>query len=265
MKTDPVGIFDSGLGGLSVLQQVRKILPEEAILYVADSAHAPYGCKNTPFVEQRSRFITERLIEQGAKIIVIACNTATASTIEKFRQDYGIPFVGVEPGIKPAIQLSRNGKIGVLATTATLASERYKQLVHRFASSVQLYNQPCPGLADQIEAGQPDSSKTQLLLTQYINPLIAENIDTLVLGCTHYSFLSEAIKKITSGEIIMVDTSQAVAEQLKRVLQSEQLKSRNFSKGISLQVKYYSTGSITETARAIKTLMHLDVEVSELC
>ncbi len=264
MNTDPVGIFDSGLGGLSVLQQVRKVLPEESILYVADSGHAPYGCKDTPFVEQRSRFITERLIEQGVKIIVIACNTATASTIEKFRQDYGIPFVGVEPGIKPAVQLSRNGKIGVLATEATLASERYKQLTHRFASAVQLYNQACPGLADQVEYGQPDSSKTKILLTQYINPLAAENIDTLVLGCTHYSFLSKAIKKITNEEITIVDTSQAVAEQLKRVLQRELLQNTGAS-GIKPDVRYYSTGSITKTARAIKTLMHLDVDVSELC
>lgn len=260
MNNRPIGIFDSGLGGLSVLQQVTKVLPDESILYVADSGHAPYGCKDETFVEQRSRLITEQLIKKGAKVIVIACNTATASIIEKFRQDYGIPFVGVEPGIKPAVNLTQNGKIGVLATTATILSERYKQLLERYAGSMTLYNQACPGLADKVEEGLPDANETRQLIARYLKPLMVNDIDTLVLGCTHYSFLNNTIKQIVDKNIQLVDTSRAVAEQVGRILENNDLKILSTSKTI----RYFTTGSVTDTQKAIKTLLHHDVMVDKL-
>ncbi len=259
MNNRPIGIFDSGLGGLSVLQQVTKVLPDESILYVADSGHAPYGCKDETFVEQRSRLITEQLIKKGAKVIVIACNTATASIIEKFRQDYGIPFVGVEPGIKPAVNLTQNGKIGVLATTATILSERYKQLLERYAGSMTLYNQACPGLADKVEEGLPDANETRQLIAKYLKPLMTYDIDTLVLGCTHYSFLNNTIKQIVDKDIQLVDTSRAVAEQVDRILDNNDLKILSATK----TVRYYTTGSVTDTQKAIKTLLHHDVMVDK--
>jgi len=256
----PIGIFDSGLGGLSVLQHIYQLLPQENILYVADSGYAPYGCKDVQFVEQRSRIITEHLLEQGVKVIVIACNTATASIIETFRAQYGIPFVGVEPGIKPAIQLSRNGNIGVMATTGTLSSTRYEALSQRFGHSVNVYNQPCPGLADQVEEGRLDTPATVALLKDYIEPLLAKQVDTIVLGCTHYSFLSTLIRQVAGDDITLVDTSLAVAEQLARVLQHGGIENQTSQQMIS----YYTTGSIIETREAILRLLGREVLVSAL-
>lgn len=256
----PIGIFDSGLGGLSVLQHIEQLLPQENLVYVADSGFAPYGCQDNQFVEQRSRIITEHLLALGAKAIVIACNTATASIIEAFRAEYGIPFIGVEPGIKPAIQLSRNGNVGVMATTATLSSNRYEALSRRFGHSVNVYNQACPGLADQVEAGQLDAPETLALLDKYLQPLLAKQIDTIVLGCTHYSFLTPLIRRMAGDAITLVDTSRAIAEQLARVLHNESLEKRTKVKSVA----YYTTGSIPDTRKAIKRLLGLGVQVKTL-
>lgn len=258
MNHNPIGIFDSGLGGLSVLQQVCKLLPNETIFYVADSAHAPYGCKDERFVEQRSRYITEKLLEQGAGVIVIACNTATASIIDRFRQDYGIPFVGVEPGIKPAVQLTQNARVGVLATTATIASERYQQLIQRYAQSIKLYSQACPGLADKVEQGAVAAADTRALLNTYLQPLLQQDIDTLVLGCTHYSFLSDTIREMVNTDITLVDTSRAVADQLSRIIGQDENKTISRSPA----VHYFTTGSVSASRQAIKTLLELDVPVN---
>ena len=259
-NTHPIGIFDSGVGGLSILQHIRQLLPQEQLLYVADSGHGPYGCKGEHFIEQRSRLITEYLIGKGAKAIVIACNTATASTIEKFRHDYGIPFIGVEPGIKPAVEQSKNGHIGVMATTATLASERYKELCQRLARTVELHNQPSPGLADQVEAGDTDSARTQELLQNYLNPLVKNNIDTLVLGCTHYSFLRPQIEKLVNEPVRIVDTSRAVAEQLERVLAREALLN-SAGRG---NVSYFTSGSMHAVQQVMERLLGHKVQVNYL-
>lgn len=259
-NNQPIGIFDSGVGGLSVLQHIHHLLPHEHILYVADSGFAPYGCKDDSFVEQRSRLITEHLIAQGAKAIVIACNTATASIIETFREQYGIPFIGVEPGIKPAITLSRNGHIGIMATTATLSSTRYRELSRRFGNNVKLHNQACPGLADQVEAGLLDDVGTTQLLQHYLTPLIAQQVDTIVLGCTHYSFLSTQIRQIVGQSTLLIDTSYAVAEQLARILEQEQL-SNNSNSG---SMHYFTTGSLDTTKAAIERLLDQSVKIALL-
>jgi glutamate racemase len=259
-NNQPIGIFDSGVGGLSVLQHVHQLLPHEHILYIADSGYAPYGCQDNSFIEQRSRVITEHLIAQGAKAIVIACNTATASIIESFRQQYGIPFIGIEPGIKPAIAMTKNGHIGIMATTGTLSSTRYSELRQRFGDSVNVHNQACPGLADQVEAGLLDDPDTMQLLKKYLSILEKKQVDTIVLGCTHYSFLITQIKKIMGPSIQLVDTSYAIAEQLKRVLEQENSK----NKAVSGSINYYTTGSIDNTKSTINSLLGYEVSVGYL-
>jgi len=256
----PIGIFDSGVGGLSVLQHIHQLLPFDNLLYVADSAHAPYGCKAETYIEQRSRVITEHLLAQGAKTIVIACNTATASIIEKFRQQYGIPFIGVEPGIKPAMAITNNNNIGVMATAGTLSSERYNELSQRFTGPVNLYNQSCPGLADQVEAGLIDAPETIQLLERYLSLLLAKQVDTIVLGCTHYSFLKKQIRKMISDSIHLVDTSRAIAEQLERVLEQEALKKKSGSGSIT----YFTTGSIHNTRATMNRLLNKEIIVNAL-
>jgi len=258
MKSNqPIGIFDSGVGGLSVLKHIHHLLPQEKLLYIADSGYAPYGCQGDDFIEQRSRIITEYLIKQGAKVIVIACNTATASIIEHFRRQYGMPFIGVEPGIKPAIEISDNGRIGVMATAATLSSVRYSRLSKRFAEGVYLYHQACPGLADQVEAGLLDNSLTRDLLVFYLNALKQKSVDTIVLGCTHYSFLSRQIRAISGEKINLVDTSSAVAEQLARILTQERLHTRAQTGSIN----YYTTGEPERVQASIYQLLSTRVQV----
>ncbi len=260
VANQPIGIFDSGVGGLSVLQHIHQLLPHENLLYIADSGHAPYGCKNESFVEQRSRIITEYLLAQGAKIIVIACNTATASIIEKFRYEYGIPFIGVEPGIKPALALTKNHNIGVMATTGTLSSERYKELSQRFGRSANIFHQACPGLADQVEAGLIDAPETIELLEKYVSLLKSKQVDTIVLGCTHYSFLNEPIQGIINNSIRLVDTSRAIAEQLLRVLELEALKKNS----VPGSVAYYTTGSINNAEVLMSGLLKKKIIVNAL-
>ena len=260
-NTQPIGIFDSGVGGLSVLQHIRQLLPHEDILYIADSAYAPYGCKDESYVELRSKIITEHLLAQGAKTIVIACNTATASIIEKFRKKYGIPFIGVEPGIKPAIAVTQNGHIGIMATSNTLSSPRYNELSQRFANQVHLHPQACPGLADQVEAGLLNDPKTFQLLRYYLDNLKQKKVDTLVLGCTHYSFLSTQIKQLSVQSMHIIDTSSAIAEQLLRVLSDKHLNHHNMNqyKG---SVQYFTTGSVSKMQATLELLVapHLKVQ-----
>ncbi|MCP3850396.1 MAG: glutamate racemase [Gammaproteobacteria bacterium] len=271
MNDQAVGIFDSGVGGLSVLKHVHELLPNETIFYVADSGHAPYGCKDEAYVERRSRVITEHLIAQGVKAIVIACNTATASIIEQFRQQYGIPFIGVEPGIKPAIALTKNNNIGVMATSGTLSSERYNELILRYADSVNLFNQPCPGLADRVECGDLNSQETIDLIKKYASALLQKQVDTIVLGCTHYSFLKEQLEKImddhlcegsfhANGPIKIVDTSRAIAEQLVRVLEQGALQNKP---GKAL-AHYFTTGSVNKTQTTMRQLLNKQILVKRL-
>ncbi|MCK5665102.1 MAG: glutamate racemase [Thiotrichaceae bacterium] len=250
-QNKPIGIFDSGVGGLSVLQQTQQLLAQESFIYVADSAYTPWGNKSDDFIEHRSRIITEHLLEQGAKIIVIACNTATASIIEKFRLQYGIPFVGVEPGIKPAISLTKNNNIGIMAPQGTLSSQRYKELNQRFSTQVNLYPMACPGLADQVERCQINNSKTMSLLENFIHPLLQHQVDTIVLGCTHYSFLIPHIKEIVGDNISIVDTSHAIAEQVKRLLKQHNLKNG----ATDSTSRYFTTGDIEETQQVMSQLL----------
>ncbi len=221
----PIGVFDSGVGGLSVLRHIRAQLPHEDLLYFADSGFAPYGDKSPEVVIARSLAITQFLLDHGAKALVVACNTATVVAIKALRQQWpALPIVGVEPGLKPAAAATRNGVVGVLATERTLAGEKFLLLRQQIsaASAAQFLLQGCTGLADQIELGELDSPATVAMLERYVAPLLAKQADTLVLGCTHYPFVQAAIRSIiarhTDRDIVLVDTGDAVARQLARLL-----------------------------------------------
>ena len=215
----PIGIFDSGLGGLSVLREIHQLLPHENLIYVGDSAHAPYGDNSAEYVRHRSLAISDFLIDQGVKAIVVACNTATAEAIDALRHKLDVPVIGMEPAIKPAAQLSKNGVIGVLATQRTINSERLLGLTEQYAKDKRVLAQACPGLVEQVEACELESEKTKALLKHYITPLLTEGVDALILGCTHYPFLINAIREITNNRNIeILETGKPVAKQLKRIL-----------------------------------------------
>ena len=214
MSEGPIGVFDSGVGGLSVLREIRRLLPAESLLYVADSGYVPYGEQPSELILERSQRIAEFLLEQGAKALVVACNTATAAAVAQLRARYAVPIIGMEPAVKPATLASRSGVVGVLATTGTLRSARFAALLDRFAGSVTVLTQPCPGLVECIERGELDTERVISLLTGYTRPLLDAGCDTLILGCTHYPFLRPVLERMLPADIQLVDTGAAVARQL---------------------------------------------------
>jgi glutamate racemase len=214
-----VGVFDSGVGGLSVLKALHAHLPAHDLLYVADSAHAPYGERSDGYIDQRTHRIASHLLAEGAGMLVIACNTATAVSVAGLRERWpGLPIVAVEPGIKPAIAASRSKRIGVMATPTTLRSEKFKRLVAQHGQGAEIVLQPCPGLAGQIEKGNPQDPALLALIDQFTQPLKAAGVDTVVLGCTHYPFVIEPIQDALGPGVVLVDTAQAVARQAARLL-----------------------------------------------
>jgi glutamate racemase len=221
ISSGTVGIFDSGVGGLSVLRHIRHVLPGEQLIYVADSGHVPYGDKTPDFIEQRSLALTHFLLGQGADAIVIACNTATAAAAATLRQQFEIPVIAMEPAVKPAVLATRSGVIGVLATTGTLESARFAALLERYAGKVEIITQGCPGLVEQVERGDLGGKQTRDLILRYTQPLLARGADTLILGCTHYPFLAPLITEVVGDGITLVDTGAAVARHLHRRLHTE--------------------------------------------
>lgn len=215
----PVGVFDSGVGGLSVLAEIRQLLPAETLHYIADCGHIPYGEKTPAFIRERCQLIAARLHAQGAKALVVACNTATVAAVADLRERYPRwPIVGMEPAVKPAAAATRNGRIGVLATTGTLQSAKFAALLDRFALGVQVVTQPCPGLVEQVERGDLHGPETRRLLQGFLEPLLTAECDTLILGCTHYPFLRPLLAELVPPEIILVDTGAAVARRLQSLL-----------------------------------------------
>jgi glutamate racemase len=263
----PVGIFDSGVGGLSVLRHIRAQLPHEHLLYFADSGFAPYGDKPEQVVAERVLAVASFLVERGAKALVVACNTATVAAIALVRARHpDLPIVGVEPGLKPAAAATRNGKIGVLATEATLCGEKFLLLRDQVAAATgaRFLLQPCVGLADQIELGQLDSEATAAMLERYIAPLLAEGADTLVLGCTHYPLVQASIEQVIAGaqgrEVALIDTGDAVARQLARLLAA----AGKAREGLDARLEGFTTASATALATAFSGLLGIDVPVYEV-
>jgi glutamate racemase len=218
-----VGVFDSGVGGLSVLRELRRELPAEDFLYVADSAHAPYGDKPGEFVEQRSLAIAQFLLAQGAKALVVACNTATGAAIAALRARFAVPIVGMEPAIKPAAGHTRSGVVGVLATAGTATSEKFAGLLSRFGRDTAILVQPCPGLVELVEAGELAGPRVRAEVEKYVAPLLRGGADTIVLGCTHYPFLRAVIEEIAGNDVAVIDPNPAVARELRRRLEQENL------------------------------------------
>jgi glutamate racemase len=215
---NPIGVFDSGVGGLTILRAVRQALPCEHLVYVADAAYLPYGQKSPEQLRDRAMAIGGFLVLQGAKVVVVACNTATAAAIDVLRARLPIPFVGVEPAVKPAAAATRSGVVGVLATPATLASERYRSLIERFAGDIRIVAQPCAGLAEHIERGDLDGERTEQLLRGFVEPLLAERADVIVLGCTHYPLVAHIVQRIAGPGVAVIENGTAVAKEVARQL-----------------------------------------------
>jgi len=222
----PIGIFDSGVGGMSVLNAIHRLLPKEALLYCADSHYAPYGQRDDEYIVDRSVSVCDWLLEHQIKALVVACNTATAPAIEQLRkltEHLNLPIVGIEPGVKPAALLSKRRVAGVLATASTLKSQRFQALLARHAGDCHFVCVAGNGLVDAIEQGDTDSPKLLALLEHYLDEILDAGADTLVLGCTHYPFLEQAIQKIAGEYLTVIDTASAVARQLERLLAERQL------------------------------------------
>jgi glutamate racemase len=257
----PVGVFDSGLGGLSVLNEIRRLLPSESLLYVADSAYVPYGEKTAEQIIERSILISGFLLDRGVKALVVACNTATAAAIQVLRERWPqLIVVGMEPAVKPAAESSVSGKIGVLATTGTLRSAKFAALLERYSSRVQVLTQPCPGLVERIEAGDLHSGTTRKLLAGYVQPLLDAGCDSLILGCTHYPFIKPLLLEIVGEQVAIIDTGIAVSRRLQQLLSASGLLAEP---GTVVDV-FYTTGSINAMQQALPALWPQPVEVREL-
>ncbi len=254
----PIGLLDSGLGGLSVAREIRRLLPQESLLMVADSAWAPYGDKSPEQIRERCEKISDWLIEQDCKAIVIACNTATAAAASYLRECYSLPIVGMEPAVKPAAAATKNGIVGVMATTGTLASARFAALLGKFASETKVITQPCPGLVELIEAGDIAGSRT--LLENLLAPLRTASVDTLVLGCTHYPLIKAQVSDVMGSAVQIIDTGEAVARQLARRLQDGQLASNHSLPQLSL----HTSGNQALAQRLAPDWLGEPVEVSRL-
>jgi glutamate racemase len=244
----PVGFFDSGVGGLSILMAARRILPFENLIYFADSAHCPYGSKNGEFVRRRALAISRFLLDRGAKAIVVACNSASEVALEFLRRTFSdLEVIGVEPAVKVAQGLSRNQKIGILATPLTLKGRRLSRLLENFSSGMQVYTQPVPGLVKRIETGRFDDPRMSAILEKNLRPLLAKGIDTLVLGCTHYPIIKDRIAALCGPRVGVIDTGEPVARQLwRRLLLTGRL---NPGPGAG-KIEYFSSGD-AKTASAV--------------
>ena len=249
----PIGIFDSGVGGLSVLRAIRRELPAETLLYLGDQAHVPYGSRPREQVRDFAFAITRFLLAQGAKLIVVACNTASAVALHDLRQAFPeVPFVGMEPAVKPAAETTHTGKVGVLATPTTFAGELYASVVERFAKDVQIFQSTCPGLVEQIEAGDLTGPQTRQILEEALQPMLDEGIDTVVMGCTHYPFVIPLIETITGPEVRTIDPAPAIARQTRRLLEERALL---HPEGESGKVRFFTSGNLMAFQRLLPALL----------
>ncbi len=216
---DRVGVFDSGVGGLSVVRELIAQIPGQPLVYLADQAHAPYGQRSLDEIRELSDGITRFLLTQGSRIIVVACNTASAAALHWLRRKYPeIPFVGMEPAVKPAAERTRTRHVGVMATPATFQGELFASLVDRFGKEVTVHTQVCPELVPLVEAGELDGEQARAAVRRYVGPLVEAGVDELVLGCTHYPFLRPLIEAAAGPEIEIIDPAPAVARQTARIL-----------------------------------------------
>jgi len=261
----PIGVFDSGVGGLSVLRVIREQMPEESVLYFGDQEHVPYGPRPLQQVKDFSEGITRFLLGKCAKLIVVACNAASAAALKYLRETFSdISFVGMEPAVKPAAEHTVTGVVGVLATPATFQGALYASVVERFAAGVVLLQSTCPGLVQQIELGELDSPKTHTILEAALQPMLKQNIDTVVLGCTHYPFVIPLIQEIVGEKVRVIDPAPAVARQAERILEARGLKAPIGGRG---ETQFFTSGEaatlqalLPKLIGEIKTVTGLDWE-----
>jgi glutamate racemase len=254
-----IGVFDSGVGGLSVLKAMAAALPTSNLVYLADSANAPYGDRPEAFIQARVTAMANWLVERHISAIVVACNTATSVAVDGLRASVRIPVIAVEPPIKPACLVSTAGKVGVIATTRTIASHNVQRLIRDYAGDCQVYLQACPGLVAQVEAGDFATEHTLVLLRQYLEPLLANGIDTLVLGCTHYPFLREAILRITGDQVTIIEPAAAVARELGRRLSGSMSNSAIQAAGT---VSFFSNTNLVHATRVMSKLWGGAIQVA---
>jgi glutamate racemase len=265
MLQNPLGVFDSGVGGLSVLRAIRQQLPYEDVIYLADQGHVPYGPRPLEEVRAFAEGITRFLLSQGAKLIVVACNAASAAALRHLRQRFpDVPFVGMEPAVKPAAEQSHTRKVGVLATPATFQGALYASVVERFAQDVRLFPHTCPGLVAQIEQGDLDGPVTRAILEQALQPMLAEGIDTIVLGCTHYPFVIPLIQSITGPQVRVIDPAPAVARQVGRLLQAQYGAVSPIQGTQRGRVQYYTTAEAAKLQDLLPRLLGEDGMVKAL-
>lgn len=261
-RTAPIGIFDSGVGGLSVLRAIRTQMPHENLLYFADQGHVPYGPRSLDQVRQFSEAITRFLIAQGAKLIVVACNTASAAALHHLRETFpDIPFVGMEPAIKPAAEHTNSGVVGVLATPATFQGKLYASVVERFAKGVSVLQDTCPGLVEEIERGAMEAESTRNILAAALRPMLEKGLDTVVLGCTHYPFVIPIIKQIVGEDVRVIDPAPAVARQVERRLEALNLLRGEDDSG---NVNLFTSGKTSSLASIIPRLDIEDFPIQEV-
>jgi glutamate racemase len=253
LKQRPIGVFDSGLGGISVLRALLEVLPNESFIYVADTAHVPYGGKDSQEIFQRMYLITQFLLSKGCKAIVVACNTATAAGIEQLRQQFpDLPIIAIEPAIKPAVLQSQTKKIAVLATYHTIHSERVSKLIAQHAGDCQVVLQACPGLADSIEHLPEAQDKMMSLVQTYLQPLLTQSIDVVVLGCTHYPLINSEILNVLGTNVLLLEPGHAVAKQLVRQLEKYDLQFMNDHVDVfKVRLVVYATAQATRLQHAL--------------
>jgi glutamate racemase len=256
----PIGLFDSGIGGLSILREVHRLLPAEDLVYLADQAHVPYGSRPLDEVRSFSEGITRFLLELRAKVVVVACNTASAVALLHLRRTFPqTPFVGMEPAVKPAAQASRTRVVGVLATPATFQGELFASVVERFAAGVRVVEQTAPGLVEQIEAGDLGGPTTRRIVEQALEPLLAQGADTIVLACTHYPFVIPLIQELAGPTVQVIDPSPAIARQTQRVLEERAASSDHAEQG---RLRLYTSGETPALKEWTSRLPELSGEVA---
>lgn len=247
----PIGVFDSGVGGLSILRAIREELPAESLVYVGDSANAPYGDQTPEYITRRVLSIGSQLTDLGVKAIVVACNTATVVAVERLRSLVRVPIIAMEPAIKPAVHLSRTGIIGVIATTRTLESASVRRLCDCYSLTAKIELQACPGVVEYIEQGNVHEKSLKKLLESYVEPLLKSGADTLVLGCTHYTFVRQLIAEIVGPDVIVVDPAAAIAREVRRRLVDGLLRAGTETLGSEI---FFSSAPQEEANRVISKL-----------
>ena len=257
-----VGIFDSGLGGLSVLREIHNLLPSQPLFYIGDQSHVPYGKRQLNEIRKFSVAITQYLLDRGAKLIVVACNTASAAALQDLRGIFpNTPFVGMEPAVKPASRQTHNGIVGVLATPATFQGKLYNTLVERFAKNVTILKSTLPGLVEKIEQGNLNSPETRQILEEAIKPMVAQGADTLVLGCTHFPFVLPLIREIAGPHINVIDPAPAIARRTKSLLQENNLLCEGQA---TTDLILATTGNLTNFKTSIRHLLDLQAHPVQL-